>query len=97
LASNAALIAGLARFLGHLYPALAELQGRQGRRNLSGRSGRFGLAWRALCIRSRMAFATLPQPFRYSSLAALVASAVVPVVRYSSCSAIVKLALLYSP
>jgi glycerol-3-phosphate acyltransferase PlsY len=52
LGLDAAILAGLGAFLGHLYPGLAEIQGRQGRRHLRRHLARLFLARAAFPSRS---------------------------------------------
>jgi len=76
ISADAALIAGLGAFLGHLFPIWLKLKGGKGVATYIGVL--LGLAWPFAfgfgVVWGAMAFA-----FRYSSLAALIASALTPV------------------
>ena len=75
---DAALVAGLGAFLGHLFPVWLRLQGRQGRRDLYRHPARLCLAW-PRWRSARSGSRSPPSPaIRRSS--ALIASAATPVI-----------------
>ncbi len=74
---DAALAAGLAAFIGHLFPVWLKFKGGKGVATYIGVL--LGLAWPAALIFGAMWIA-VAWAFRYSSLAALVASALTPLV-----------------
>ena len=75
-APGAALIAGLGAFLGHLFPVWLNFKGGKGVATYIGVL--FGLGWK-LGLMFCALWLVLAALFRYSSLSALVASAVTPV------------------
>ena len=75
-AADAALVAGLGAFLGHLFPVWLQLQGRQGRRHLYRRADRPCRGRSPLAL--RLIWLAVARLSRYSSLAGLIASAATP-------------------
>jgi glycerol-3-phosphate acyltransferase PlsY len=73
---DAALLAGLAAFLGHLFPVWLKFKGGKGVATYIGVL--LGLAW-PLALAFGVVWLAVAALFRYSSLAALVASALTPV------------------
>src|SRR3954462_1690034 len=77
--SDAALIAGLGAFLGHLFPVWLSFKGGKGVATYIGVL--FGLDWRAGLLFLAVWVATAAIT-RYSSLSALVATVVIPIVEF---------------